>query len=231
LCSFPRPACGSHRDPRPSASMARSVVDIATVPCGGDGDPLIPPAMRRRHPPRLCHAPHWTTLSRKGRAVLEAAADRSPAADGRNPRDPSCRASAPEGDDNQHALGSFEGRATPCPERYRHEALLSARLRDGKIAHGRELSLERFATPAQEPEGARGGARVVGRLRCDFDPAGSGPGPARARIDRVGRSSTLLTRSTCRLDTPAGPSRTACRWGQLVAAGTTCPRCSKSASG
>src|SRR5207245_11282579 len=59
-----------------------------------------------------------------------------------------------EGDENQYALGSFEGLRNHMPELYRHEALLSARLRDGKIAQGRELSLEAFRNACRRAERA-----------------------------------------------------------------------------
>ena len=45
------------------------------------------------------------------------------------------------------------------PELYRHEALLSTRLRETKIARGRELSLEAFRDACRAAERARAAAR------------------------------------------------------------------------
>jgi Asp-tRNA(Asn)/Glu-tRNA(Gln) amidotransferase A subunit family amidase len=45
------------------------------------------------------------------------------------------------------------------PELYRHEALLSAALRDGKIASGRKLTLDEFRRAWRSVEKARAAAR------------------------------------------------------------------------
>src|ERR1700730_17064453 len=120
--------------------MARSVDDIALFRAVMMAIPCVPPAMPETAPRLgLCRAPHWDEAQPEGRAVLEAAADRLAAA-GAVIRETALPRECAEGDENQHALGSFEGLRNHMPELYRHEALLSARLRDGEIAHGRELS-------------------------------------------------------------------------------------------
>jgi Asp-tRNA(Asn)/Glu-tRNA(Gln) amidotransferase A subunit family amidase len=139
--------------------MARSVGDIALFRAAMMAIPYIPPAMPETAPRLgLCRAPHWDDAQPEGRAVLEAAADRLAAA-GAVIRETALPRECAEGDENQHALGSFEGLRNHMPELYRHEALLSARLRDGKIAHGRELSLEAFRNACRRAEKARAAAR------------------------------------------------------------------------
>ncbi len=138
--------------------MARSVGDIALFRAAVMAIPYIPPAMPETAPRLgLCRAPHWDDAQPEGRAVLEAAADRLAAA-GAVIRETELPRECAEGDENQHALGSFEGLRNHMPELYRHEALLSARLRDGKIAHGRELSLEAFRNACRRAERARAAA-------------------------------------------------------------------------
>jgi Asp-tRNA(Asn)/Glu-tRNA(Gln) amidotransferase A subunit family amidase len=138
--------------------MARSVGDIALFRAAVMAIPYIPPAMPETAPRLgLCRAPHWDDAQPEGRAVLEAAADRLAAA-GAVIRETELPRECAEGDENQHALGSFEGLRNHMPELYRHGALLSARLRDGKIAHGRELSLEAFRNACRRAERARAAA-------------------------------------------------------------------------
>src|SRR5229473_202564 len=135
--------------------MARSVGDIALFRAAMMAIPYTPPAMPESAPRLgLCRAPHWDEAQPEGKAVLEAAAARLGAAgamivDGELP--PECD----EGDENQHTLGSFEGLRNHMPELYRHEALLSARLREEKIALGRELSLDAFRAACRGAEKAR----------------------------------------------------------------------------
>jgi len=62
-------------------------------------------------------------------------------------------------DERQRVLGSFEGFRNHMPELYRHEALLSSRLRDEKIALGRELTLDAFRAACRGAEKARAAAR------------------------------------------------------------------------
>src|SRR5271166_6002354 len=64
-----------------------------------------------------------------------------------------------EAEEIQTTLGSFEGLRNHMPELYRHEALLSAALRDEKIARGRKLALEAFRNACRGAERARVAAR------------------------------------------------------------------------
>ena len=139
--------------------MARSVGDIALFRAAMMAIPYAPPAMPESAPRLgLCRGPHWDEAQPEGRAVLEAAADRLGAA-GAMIRETRLPPECAEGDENQHALGSFEGLRNHMPELYRHESLLSARLRDGKIAQGRELSLDAFRDACRRAERARAAAR------------------------------------------------------------------------
>jgi Asp-tRNA(Asn)/Glu-tRNA(Gln) amidotransferase A subunit family amidase len=139
--------------------MARSVGDIALFRAAMMAIPYLPPVMPETAPRLgLCRAPHWDDAQPEGRAVLEAAADRLGAA-GAMIRETRLPPECAEGDENQHALGSFEGLRNHMPELYRHESLLSARLRDGKIAQGRELSLDAFRDACRRAERARAAAR------------------------------------------------------------------------
>jgi len=106
----------------------------------------------------LCRGPHWDQAQPEGRAVLEAAADRLASA-GASMRDTELPAECAEGDERQTILGSFEGLRNHMPELYRHEALLSARLRDEKIGRGRELTLAAFRNACRGAERARVAAR------------------------------------------------------------------------
>ena len=90
--------------------------------------------------------------------MLEAAADRLASA-GAAIRDTELPAECAEADEIQTTLGSFEGLRNHMPELYRHEALLSAALRDEKIARGRKLTLEAFRNACRGAERARAAAR------------------------------------------------------------------------
>ena len=107
----------------------------------------------------LCRGPHWDEAQPEGRAVLEAAADRLAAAGasvGETEPPPECG----HAEEWQHILGSFEGLRNHMPELLRHEALVSARLRNEKIAPGRELSLEQFRAAHRGAEKARAAAQA-----------------------------------------------------------------------
>jgi Asp-tRNA(Asn)/Glu-tRNA(Gln) amidotransferase A subunit family amidase len=134
--------------------MARSVGDIALFRAAMMAIPYTPLAMPETAPRLgLCRGPHWDEAQPEGRAVLEAAAERLAAAGAavkETELPPQC-----EGDARQRILGSFEGRRNHMPELYRHEALLSARLREEKIALGRELTLDQFRIACRDAERAR----------------------------------------------------------------------------
>src|ERR1700758_2301407 len=112
--------------------MARSVDDIALFRAAMMAIPYEPPTMPGR-PPRLglCRGPHWNDAQPEGRAVLDAAADRLASA-GASIRDTELPPECAEADEIQTTLGSFEGLRNHMPELFRHEALLSARLREEK---------------------------------------------------------------------------------------------------
>ena len=135
--------------------MARSVADIALFRAAMAAIPYAPPAMPER-PPRLgvCRGPHWDEAAPEGREALEAAARRLAAA-GAALVDTELPPACAEADRMQHDLGGFEARRNHMPELYRHEPLLSRRLREEKIAHGAELPLEAFHAALRDAETAR----------------------------------------------------------------------------
>ena len=139
--------------------MARSVCDIALFRAAMMAIAYMPPAMPETAPRLgLCRGPHWDEARPEGRAVLEAAADRlasAGAAIHETELPPECA----EADEIQSTLGSFEGLRNHMPELYRHEALLSAPLREEKIARGRKLTLAAFRDACCGAERARVAAR------------------------------------------------------------------------
>jgi len=139
--------------------MARSVGDIALFRAAMMAIAYMPPAMPETAPRLgLCRGPHWDEARPEGRAVLEAAADRlasAGAAIHETELPPECA----EADEIQSTLGSFEGLRNHMPELYRHEALLSAPLREEKIARGRKLTLAAFRDACCGAERARVAAR------------------------------------------------------------------------
>jgi Asp-tRNA(Asn)/Glu-tRNA(Gln) amidotransferase A subunit family amidase len=140
--------------------MARSVGDIALFRAAMMAIPYEPPAMPRTAPRLgLCRGPHWDDAQPEGRAVLEAAADRLAAA-GAGIRETELPPECDEADEIQSTLGSFEGLRNHMPELYRHEALLSAELRDEKIARGRRSTLEDFRSACRRAHKARAAARA-----------------------------------------------------------------------
>src|SRR6516162_2010427 len=139
--------------------MARSVGDIALFRAAMMAIPYAPPAMPESAPRLgLCRGPHWDEAQPEGRAVLEAAAERLAAA-GAVVSDTEAPPESADSDERQTTLGSFEGPRNHMPELYRHEALLSARLRETKIARGRKLSLAAFREAWRGAERARAAAR------------------------------------------------------------------------
>src|SRR6201997_3469800 len=139
--------------------MARSVGDIALFRAAMMAIPYTAPETSET-PPQLglCRGPHWDSAQSEGRAALEAAADRLAAA-GASILETELPPECAEADEIQTTLGSFEGLRNHMPELFRHEALLSARLREEKIARGRELSLAAFRDACRGAETARAAAR------------------------------------------------------------------------
>jgi len=139
--------------------MARSVGDIALFRAAMMAIPHAPPAMPESAPRLgLCRGPHWDEAQPEGRAVLEAAADRLASA-GAVIKGTELPRECADGDERQTIIGSFEGLRNHMPELYRHEALLSVRLRETKIARGRALNLETFRNACRDAERARTAAR------------------------------------------------------------------------
>jgi len=139
--------------------MARSVGDIALFRAAMMAIPYAPPAMPESAPRLgLCRGPHWDEAQPEGRSVLEAVADRLASA-GAVIKQTELPRECAEGDERQTTIGSFEGLRNHMPELYRHEALLSTRLRETKIARGRKLSLAAFRDACRGAERARMAAR------------------------------------------------------------------------
>ena len=140
--------------------MARSVGDIALFRAAVMAIPYEAPTMPGTAPRLgLCRGPHWDDAAPEGRAVLDAAADRLATA-GAQIADTAFPAECEVADETQQILGAFEGLRNHMPELYRHEALLSPRLRDEKLALGRKLSLEQFRAAYRAAEKARAAARA-----------------------------------------------------------------------
>jgi Asp-tRNA(Asn)/Glu-tRNA(Gln) amidotransferase A subunit family amidase len=139
--------------------MAHSVGDIALFRAAMMAIPYSAPAVPQTAPRLgLCRGPHWSDAQPEGRAVLEAAAERLAAA-GASVAETELPPQCAEADEWQRVLGSFEGLRNHMPELYRHEALLSRRLRDEKIALGRELTLDAFRSACRGAEKARRAAQ------------------------------------------------------------------------
>ena len=157
--------------------MARSVGDIALFRAAMMAIPYTPPVMPETAPRfGLCRGPHWDEAQPEGRAVLEAVADRHASA-GAVIHDTELPPECAEADDIQRTLGSFEGLRNHMPELYRHEALLSARLRGEKIGRGRELTLAAFRNAYRGAERARAAAR---EWASGFDAILTLPAPGQA---------------------------------------------------
>ncbi|HEV2100610.1 MAG TPA: amidase, partial [Stellaceae bacterium] len=146
--------------------MARSVEDIALFRAAMMAIPYEPPAMPQASPRLgLCRGPHWNDAGSEARTVLEAAAD-SLAAAGANIADTALPLECTGCDEYQRVIGSFEGLRNHMPELCRHEALLSSRLREEKIALGRKLGLDEFRNACRAADAAR---RAAGDWAAGFD--------------------------------------------------------------
>jgi Asp-tRNA(Asn)/Glu-tRNA(Gln) amidotransferase A subunit family amidase len=140
-------------------AMARSVEDIALFRAALMAIPYEPPSMPEG-PPRLalCRTPHWDRAQPEGKAALDAAAGRLRAAgaeivDAELP--PECDGIS----EVQRRHSAFEAPRVHAPELHRHEALLSPDLLDqGKIADGRQLTLDDFRAAWRRAETMRAAA-------------------------------------------------------------------------
>jgi Asp-tRNA(Asn)/Glu-tRNA(Gln) amidotransferase A subunit family amidase len=157
--------------------MARSVGDIALFRAAMMAISYSAPRTPETAPRLgLCRGPHWEEAQPEGRAVLQAAVERlgaAGAAISETELPPECA----EADEWQRVLGSFEGLRNHMPELYRHEALLSPRLRDEKISQGRELTLDAFRAACRGAERARAAAQ---NWASGFDAILTLPAPGRA---------------------------------------------------
>jgi Asp-tRNA(Asn)/Glu-tRNA(Gln) amidotransferase A subunit family amidase len=139
--------------------MARSVGDIALFGAAMAGVAYQALAMPETAPRLgLCRGPHWDEAQPEGRAALEAAADRLAAA-GAKVADTALPPECAGCDEYQRVIGSFEGLRNHMPELCRHEAMLSSRLREEKIALGRKLTLDEFRDACRAADKARAAAR------------------------------------------------------------------------
>jgi Asp-tRNA(Asn)/Glu-tRNA(Gln) amidotransferase A subunit family amidase len=139
-------------------TMARSVEDTALFRAALMAIPYEPPKMPER-PPRLalCRTMHWDRAEPEGRAVLEDAAARLRAA-GAEVTDSELPNECGDISETQRRHSAYEAPRVHAPELRRHAALLSGDLIDGKIAEGRELSLDDFRTAWRSAEQARAAA-------------------------------------------------------------------------
>jgi amidase len=95
----------------------------------------------------------------EGQAVLEAAAKQLAAA-GAEVVEAELPAGCAGISETQRRHSAFEAPRNHAPELYRHESLLSADLRDGRIAGGRRLSLDDFRTAWRDADRARAAAQA-----------------------------------------------------------------------
>src|SRR5438067_1820303 len=160
-------------------AMARSVADMALFRAALMAIPYQPPVMPER-PPRLalCRTPHWDRAQPEGKSVLEEAAARLRAAgaeivDSELP--PECDGIS----EVQRRHSAFEASRVHAPELHRHAALLSPDLLDqGKIADGRQLTLDDFRTAWRDAERMRAAAADwAGKFDAVLTPPAPGQAP------------------------------------------------------
>jgi Asp-tRNA(Asn)/Glu-tRNA(Gln) amidotransferase A subunit family amidase len=138
--------------------MARSVADIALFCAALMGMPYEPPSMPAK-PPRLalCRTPHWNEARPEGQKVLEAAAAHLKAAGAEiveSELPPACEGIS----EIQRRHSAFEAPRSHAAELYRHAPLLSRELLEGRIAGGRQLTLDDFRTAWRDADRARAAA-------------------------------------------------------------------------
>ena len=139
--------------------MARSVEDIALFRAALMAIPYEAPVMPGR-PPRLalCRTRHWDEAMPEGKSVLEAAAKQLAAA-GAEVVEAELPVECADISEIQRRHSAFEAPRNHAPELYRHEPLLSADLREGRIESGRRLSLDDFRTAWRDADRARAAAQ------------------------------------------------------------------------
>ena len=157
--------------------MARSVDDITLFRAAMMAFSYEPPAMPGRAPRlALCRTRHWDKAEPEGKAVLEEAANRLRAA-GAEIVESELPNSCTHVSDVQNRHSYFEAPRNHAPERYRHEALLSAALRHGRIEGGQKLSLEEFRAAWRDADTMRAAAQ---EWAGGFDAILTLPGPGQA---------------------------------------------------
>ncbi|HVC57107.1 MAG TPA: amidase [Stellaceae bacterium] len=140
-------------------AMARSVADIALFRAALMAIPYEAPVMPER-PPRLalCRTMHWDRAQPEGRAVLDAAAARLRAA-GATIVDSELPSECADISEIQRRHSAYEAPRNHAPELHRHAPLLSDDLlANGRIAAGRQLSLDDFRTAWRRADVARAAA-------------------------------------------------------------------------
>ncbi|MGH7052900.1 MAG: amidase [Stellaceae bacterium] len=157
--------------------MARTVGDIALFRAAMMAVPYAPPTLPETAPRlALCRGPHWDEAEPEGRRVLEEAATRLAAA-GAQIADTALPSACASADAVQQRLSTYEAPRVHSPELYRHEPLLSAALRDGKIAEGRGISRDAFRQAVAEAERMR---RAATEWAAGFDAILTLPAPGEA---------------------------------------------------
>ena len=159
-------------------AMARSVEDMALFRAALMAIPYEPPRLPER-PPRLalCRTMHWDRAQPEGRAMLEEAAARLRAA-GAEIVDSELPAECADISKIQSAHSYYEAPRNHAPELRRHAALLSDDiLGHGRIAAGRELSLDDFRQAWRAADRARAAA---GEWAGRFDAILTLPAPGQA---------------------------------------------------
>jgi len=158
--------------------MARSVEDIALFRAAMMAIRYEPPTVPER-PPRLalCRTMHWDSALPDGKSVLEAAA-RQLAAAGAKVVEVELPPECADISEIQRRHSAFEAPRNHAPELYRHEALLSADLREGRIASGRRLTLEDFRAAWRDADRARTAASCwAGEFDAVLTLPAPGPAP------------------------------------------------------
>jgi Asp-tRNA(Asn)/Glu-tRNA(Gln) amidotransferase A subunit family amidase len=167
-------------------AMARSVEDIALFRAALMGVGYEPPEMPER-PPRLalCRTMHWDDARPEGKAVLEAAVAQLSAA-GAEIVDSELPAECADISEIQSCHSYYEAPRVHAPELHRHASLLSEDLlARGKIAAGRELSLDDFRAAWRAAERARAAASAwAGEFDAILTPPA--PGEAPRTLDSTG---------------------------------------------
>jgi Asp-tRNA(Asn)/Glu-tRNA(Gln) amidotransferase A subunit family amidase len=142
-------------------AMARSVEDIALFRAALMAIPYEAPQMPGR-PPRLalCRTMHWDRARPEGKAILDDAAGRLRAA-GAEIVESELPAECADIAEIQRRHSAYEAPRGHAPELHRHAALLSDDLlANGRIAAGRELSLDDFRAAWRAADRARAAANA-----------------------------------------------------------------------